>query len=124
MSAPGTRPNSWNHGAGGYKSNIADFAKWAEALWNHGLVAADIEEQMWTQHKLANGQATNRGLGFIVEDQNGPKVSHNGGQPETATRMVLYPKARHGVVVMCNCQFVKPGEITTAIYAALNAESK
>jgi serine beta-lactamase-like protein LACTB len=114
--------NYWKHGAGGYKSNIADFAKWAEALLNHRLVANDIEEQMWTPHKLSNGQATNRGLGFIVEDQNGPKISHNGGQPETATRMVLYPKARHGVVVMCNCQFVKPGEITTAIYAALNAK--
>lgn len=111
--------NYWKHGAGGYKSNIADFAKWAEALLNHRLVATDTEQAMWTPQPLRDGKPTNRGLGFIVEDQNGLKVSHNGGQPETATRMVLYPAARHGVVVMCNCRFVKPGDITTAIYAAL-----
>jgi CubicO group peptidase (beta-lactamase class C family) len=111
--------NYWKHGAGGYKSNIGDFAKWTEAILNHRVVSTDAEKQMFTAHKLKDGKPTTRGLGFIVEE-NGLKVSHNGGQPETATRMVLYPEAKHGVVVMCNCQFVNPSAISTAIYAALN----
>jgi hypothetical protein len=35
-------------------------------------------------------------------------------------RMVLNPKAHHGVVVMSNCNFAKVGVISTAIYSALH----
>jgi hypothetical protein len=48
---------------------------------------------MWTQQKTKGGEATEFGLGFAVEDgKQGLKISHNGGQGETATRMVLYPR--------------------------------
>jgi serine beta-lactamase-like protein LACTB, mitochondrial len=113
--------NYWKHGAGGYKSNIGDFAKWAEALLNHRLVSSETEKRMWTPHPLKDGKATTRGLGFIVEDQNGLKVSHNGGQPEVATRMVLYPESQQAVVVLCNCQFANPGVISTAVFTALKS---
>jgi len=114
--------NYWKHGAGGYKTNIGDFAKWAQGLLNHRLVSADIEKQMWQPYPLKDGTATTRGLGFIIEQQGGLKVSHNGGQPEVATRMVLYPESGQAVVVMCNCQFVNPAAISTAVFTALRAK--
>jgi serine beta-lactamase-like protein LACTB len=114
--------NYWKHGAGGYKSNVKDFARWAQALLNHELVSADAERQMWTLQKLTNGSPGTYGLGFVVEQQNGLKISHNGSQDEVTTRMVLYPESRRGVVVMTNCKFAKPGEISTVIFKALRTE--
>lgn len=113
----------WKHGAGGYKSNVKDFALWAQAVLNHRLIDAATEETMWTRQKLRDGTLTERGLGFMVDDQNGLRVFHGGKQDETTTRLVLYPKRRHGLVVMTNCGFGDPSAITTAIYKALSGDS-
>lgn len=110
----------WKHGAGGFKSNIGDFAKWAQALLNHRLVSSDIEKQMWTRQKTSDGKPTGYGLGFAIDDQNDLKVSHSGKQDEATSRLVIYPDKRHGVVVMTNCGFGDPGAVSTAIYRALN----
>lgn len=112
----------WIHGGGAYKSSVTDFARWAQALVNRELVSKDTEARMWTPQKTADGKATKWGLGFEVDDQRGLKVSHNGSHREVATRMVLYPRARDGVVVMCNCQFASPGAISTAVFAALGGK--
>lgn len=109
----------WKHGAGGYKSNIADFARWAQGLINHKLVSRETETLMWTAQKTTRGDAKTTGLGFVVEDQNGLKVSHNGKQSKATSRMVIYPKARHGVVILCNCDFASPAAFSSAIYSAL-----
>lgn len=109
----------WKHGAGGYKSNIIDFAKWAQALLNHRLVSPAIEKQMWTRQKTSDGKLTEYGLGFGIDDQNGLKVSHGGKQDEATTRLVIYPEKNHGIVVMTNCGYGDPAAISTAIYQAL-----
>jgi len=110
----------WKHGAGGYKSNIEDFARWAAALINGDLVNKKTESIMWTAQKTADGKTTAYGLGFGISNQNGAlKVSHGGSQDETKTRLVLYPKSESGVVVLCNTNHANPGKISTAIYAAL-----
>jgi CubicO group peptidase (beta-lactamase class C family) len=111
----------WKYGAGGYKSNVRDFARWAQALINHELVKQPAEQQMWMAQKLASGEPGEYGLGFVVEQQNGLKVSHNGAQKEVRTRMVLYPQAKSGVVVMSNCDFADAGKLSTAVFSALDA---
>jgi CubicO group peptidase (beta-lactamase class C family) len=114
--------NDWKHGGGGFKSNIADFARWAQALNAGKLLSHDMQRETWSVQSLADGTKTSWGLGFTVEDQNGLKVSHNGKQDEVTTRMVLYPQSRHGVVFMCNCGFGEVGAITTAVYKALSSK--
>lgn len=109
----------WKHGAGGYKSNIGDFARWAQALIHHRLVSPAIEKQMWARQKTSDGKLSTYGLGFAVDDQNGLKVSHGGKQDETTTRLIIYPDKKHGIVVMTNCGFGDPAAISTAIYQAL-----
>jgi hypothetical protein len=47
-------------------------------------------------------------------------VSHNGRQEEATSRLVLYPDARHGIVVLTNTGDAEPGAITTAIYRAVD----
>ncbi len=110
----------WKHGAGGHKSNVKDFARWAQAVLNHRLIDSATEATMWTLQKTNDGEPTDRGLGFVIDGQSGLRVSHGGKQDETTTRLVVYPKQRHGIVVMTNCGFGDPGAITTAIYKALN----
>ena len=111
--------NDWKHGAGAYKSNIADFARWARALLHQELLSEETFEAMWSPQPLRNGTPTTWGFGFTLGEQNGLKVSHNGNQDEATSRMVIYPEAGHGIVVLTNCGHADPGKITTAIYAAL-----
>lgn len=113
--------NDWKFGAGGYKSDVRDFAAWATALLDHRLVSGGTERMMWTPQKTTRGEETGFGLGFQVEGR-GQKISHGGKQDETTTRMVCYPKAHHGIVVMSNCGFGEMGQVSTAIYAALSGK--
>jgi CubicO group peptidase (beta-lactamase class C family) len=112
---------SWKLGGGGFISSVEDMAKFAEGLLNGELMEKASYQSMWTPQTLANGDATTVGLGFFVETENGQlKVSHNGAQEKTRTRMVLYPESGSGVVVMTNTEHGEPGKISTAIYQALN----
>lgn len=113
--------HSWKHGAGGYKSNVKDFVRFALALSNSELIDKATTKKMWTNQTTTNGNKTTYGLGVVVQGEGDwIKVSHNGSQDETKTRMVLYPNQRTGVVVMCNTQHCNPGQISTAIYTAIN----
>ncbi|WP_197441858.1 serine hydrolase domain-containing protein [Thalassoglobus polymorphus] len=113
--------NAWKHGAGAYKSNVNDFSKWAQAVMNQSLINAETQQLMWTRQKLLDGTSSNYGLGVRVEGSGRRlKISHNGSQAETKTRMVLYPNQKHGVVVMCNCNYADPMAISTAVYKALS----
>ncbi|MEN3940264.1 serine hydrolase domain-containing protein [Prosthecobacter sp. SYSU 5D2] len=109
----------WKHGAGGHKSNVKDFALWAQAVLNHRLIAAETETAMWTAQKTNDGTTAGYGLGFAIDGQNGLRVSHGGKQNEATSRLVIYPKQKNGIVVMTNCGFGDPGAITTAIFKAL-----
>ncbi|HMO16017.1 MAG TPA: serine hydrolase domain-containing protein [Pirellulaceae bacterium] len=111
----------WKHGAGGYKSDVKDFARFAQALMNYELISADTSKIMWTLQKTSTGETSTFGLGVSVEGKGKSlKISHGGSQDETKTRMVIYPNQKHGIVVMCNTQSCDPGQISTAIYKAIN----
>ena len=105
----------WKHGAGGFKSNIGDFARWAKGLLDHRLVSAETEKQMWTPQTTSDGKPSEYGLGFRLKEQGGLQVSHGGKQDETTTHLILFPAERLGIVVMCNCDFGKPAKVADAI---------
>lgn len=113
---------SWKLGGGGYISTIGDLCRFARGLIGGKLVSERTEAAMWTPQPTSDGTATGYGLGFRVREQSGRlKVSHNGSQPKTRTRMVLYPARRHGMVVMTNSEWVDPDTYTTLAYKALAA---
>jgi CubicO group peptidase (beta-lactamase class C family) len=110
----------WKHGAGGYKSNIVDFARWAAALVNHRLVSPETERIMWTPQATADGEITKYGLGFgVAREGERLIVSHNGGQPDVRTRMELHPEERAAVVALCNSQYADINAVTAAVFGAL-----
>ncbi len=111
----------WKHGAGGYKSNIKDFARFAIALANRELLSEETTQQMWTPQALKDGKTTSYGLGVVVEGQGQQlKIWHNGAQDETKTQMELYPASKQGVVVMSNSANCDPGRISRAIFRAID----
>jgi len=111
---------SWKLGGGGFISTIGDMARFAEGLINRRLVAPEIEELMWSTVTPKNGKATKMAHGFSVEGEGGNlKVYHSGSQEKAKTRLVIYPRKRHGLVFMSNSRHVDPGRFTTAVYAAL-----
>lgn len=113
----------WKHGAGGYKSNVKDFATFASALADSRLLQKSMSTKMWTQQTTIDGKQSNYGLGVVVTGSGETiKISHNGSQDETRTRMVIYPHLKHGIVVMSNTQGSDPGKITTAIYSTLRGQ--
>jgi serine beta-lactamase-like protein LACTB, mitochondrial len=116
----------WKHGAGGFKSNVNDFSRWAQALINRELVSEETEKKMWEPQKLSNGKLSTpiRSLGFVLGDGKRQKVFHEGKQNETRTRLVIYPGEKHGLVVMCNCDYAAMEPITKAIYEALGDYGK
>jgi len=113
--------HAWKAGAGGFKSNIEDFAKWAAALINGRLVSKNIEKQMWMPQKTTSGKSTGMGLGFFLNrGAGGQTISHSGEQAEVTTYMFLFPKSKDGIVILCNCGYAKPAEIGDAVVTALN----
>jgi serine beta-lactamase-like protein LACTB, mitochondrial len=112
--------HAWKAGAGGFKSNIEDFAKWAAALLNGRLVSKRLEKEMWTSQKTSDGTPTEMGLGFFTGEWGGsPTIAHTGDQPEVATHLILLLKPKNGIVVLCNCGYAKASAITLAVATAL-----
>ena len=115
--------HAWKAGAGAFKSNIEDFAKWAAALLNGRLVSKTTEKQMWTPQKTSAGTPTEMGLGFFIGQWGGsPTVAHTGDQPEATSHLILFLKPRNGIVVLCNCGYGKPSEISKAVATALGEQ--
>lgn len=112
---------SWKLAGGGWISNINDLTTFTAALMDDQLLRARTTMQMWTPQQTADGETLDYALGFTVDNfPDNPRIAHSGSQEKARTRMVLYPKQRHALVVMTNSEFVNPARITTAIYAAIN----
>ncbi len=115
---------SWKLGGGGFISNIEDMALFASGLINGKLISEESQAMMWTRQATSDGQTTKIGLGFFIEQQDGTlKVSHNGSQEKTRTRLVIYPHRKHGMVLMTNSEYADPGKFTTAVYKAISRMS-
>lgn len=113
--------HSWKHGAGAYKSNIEDFARWAQALLAGELLTGPMQRAMFVRQRLKDGTETEWGLGIQVsQERNSLKLSHGGQQEEATSRLVIYPESGNGVVILTNCEFAVPSRLSTAVFTALS----
>ncbi|WP_111682694.1 serine hydrolase [Winogradskyella tangerina] len=90
-------------GAGGMYSNIYDLHKWDQALYTEKLVSKETLEEAFTPAKLNNGEYTQYGFGWGVQDNDGKKsVQHSGGLAgyRTFIRRNLYDNS--GYIVLTN----------------------
>ena len=121
---------SWKLGAGGWISNIGDLTRFTAGLIGDEILSAESKQLMWTSQLDGEGKRTGGGLGvgvgktkFFNQEELVSKdtlrVTHNGFQEKTRTRMVIHPYEKHGVVVMSNSEYADPGAFTKLIYSIL-----
>jgi CubicO group peptidase (beta-lactamase class C family) len=111
---------SWKLGGGGYISDIADFAGFAKGVLDGRLVSAQTQAAMWTPQKLADGAATDYGLGFMIADDNGSlRIAHSGSQEKTKTWLAIWPQQKRGIVIMTNSEWVDPRKYAGPVMEAV-----
>jgi serine beta-lactamase-like protein LACTB len=96
---------------GGIISTAADLVRFHIALDAGKLLKPETLEQMYTPMKLADGSATEYGLGWSVLAKplvaNGPSstwIAHSGGATGGTTYLLRNPRARLAVAILTNVQ--------------------
>lgn len=107
---------SWKLAGGGFISNTADVARFGIALMENSLVSAESFAAMSTKQKLKDGTETDYGLGLnigIVNRQHA--VWHSGSQEKASTYLLMIPRERLCVAVMCNTEGTALADLTRRI---------
>jgi CubicO group peptidase (beta-lactamase class C family) len=116
--------SSYKLGGGGLCSSAPDLARFAQALMAGRLVSDETLATMWTSQRTSDGEATGYGMGFTVRELGGePLIGHSGAQSRVSTMLLMLPERRIGVVVMCNLERVKLGDVTRRILTRVRKEA-
>lgn len=97
----------WTYPAGGLFSSINDLAKWITALDKNLILKPEIAELLWTPAKLNDGTNSNFGVGWIVDNYKGEKVTGHSGGPALAD-IVRLPGRKITVIVLTNQIELRP----------------
>ena len=109
---------SWKLGGGGYISDIGDFAGFAKGLIDGRLVSENTQAMMWAPQKTTDGNASDYGLGFMINEDHGRlRIAHSGSQEKTRTWLAIWPREKRGIVIMTNSEWVDPKRYAEAIEA-------
>jgi CubicO group peptidase (beta-lactamase class C family) len=96
-------PTSAVLGDGGIYTSVADLVKWDHALENHTLVSADARKLSWTPYMLSDGEPTQYGFGWFVDQDRGrTRLTHNGETRGFTNAIIRYPDERLTVIVLTN----------------------
>ena len=98
---------AWTYSAGGLLSSAADLARWAAALDGGDFLRPDSLEQMWTPQRLTDGTNGPFGVGWIVDEHRGDKVTGHSGGPALAD-IVRFPDKKLTIIVLTNQQNLRP----------------
>jgi CubicO group peptidase (beta-lactamase class C family) len=91
-------------GDGGLFSTLDDLYKWNLALANYTIISKDYLDEAWTPGVLNNGEKTNYGFGwFLEQDASKPKtVFHSGGWVGFVTFLYNEVETQNGFVILTN----------------------
>jgi CubicO group peptidase (beta-lactamase class C family) len=104
------------YSAGCILSTVEDMNKWNAGLNAYKLLKKENTERLYTNYKLNNGENTNCGYGFFLNNINGsPSYEHGGGAPGFASNGIYLPKEDVYVVVLSNCKGNDPEKISLYI---------
>lgn len=88
-------------GDGNVYSSVEDLLKWDQALYTEKLVKQHTLQEAFTPGRLSNGQKTNYGFGWGIDDS-GKKVAHTGGWVGFRTLIIRYIDKNHTLIVLDN----------------------
>ncbi len=94
-----TDQSAWSAvlGDGGVYSSVLDLFKWDQALYDNGLISADLRAQSWTP-----GLET-YGFGFRIDEYRGHKRYHHSGSTSGfRNHMQQFPEDRLSIIILTN----------------------
>jgi len=84
-------------GDGGIYSSVEDLLKWDQALYDNGLISAELRAESWTPG------LEDYGFGFRIDTYNGHKRYHHSGSTSGfRNHMQQYPDERLTVIILTN----------------------
>lgn len=84
-------------------SNVADMAKWDEALRSQKILKRDSYARLWSPAVLNSGRTRAYGMGFFLSPKGyTPYVGHHGNSSGYAASHSHFPSANLSVIVMAN----------------------
>jgi CubicO group peptidase (beta-lactamase class C family) len=98
---------SWTYAAGGLFSSISDLTNWVVALDKSLILQPNFQTLMWTPTKLRSGETGPFGVGWIVDNYHGEKVTGHSGGPALAD-VVRLPDRRITIIVLTNQMNLRP----------------
>jgi len=91
--------------AGGTLSTVLDLLKYARGLNSEEVLSRESIDMMQTSMTTKDGHFTDYGMGWRVTPVNGRyHVYHTGGQPETRTILVRFPKENFAIALAYNLE--------------------
>jgi CubicO group peptidase (beta-lactamase class C family) len=109
--------------AGGTRSTVVDLLKYAKGVMQGKLLSQKITDEMFTSLATKDGRYTGYGLGWGINNVNGRfSVSHSGGQAETRTWLILFPKENFAIAAACNFEAGNPYQYAMWLYQILMEE--
>ncbi len=120
-------------GDGGVYSNVADLARWDEALEKHALLSRREMAAAWTPATLANGvpprwpaapgednlapgQPVSYGFGWFLDPYHGrPRVWHSGSTMGFRTVIERFTADRLTIVILSNRTDLDPGKLALEV---------
>lgn len=89
--------NKW--AGGGFLSSAVDLARFGLAHFDDSILTKETRELLWTSQQNIQGEATQYGIGWFVEDD---WVQHPGGALGGSTLLRIYPEKKVVIVLMAN----------------------
>jgi len=91
--------------AGGTRSTVFDLLKFAQGVISQQILSPQTVDLMLTSLATTDGRLTDYGLGWQVSPVNGRfRVAHSGGQPETSTRLIVFPTENFAIALGANLE--------------------
>ena len=106
------------YAAGSLMSSVDDMLLWHKAIHNKTLISAESKTLAFTNTTLNNGDYTNYGYGWSVNEVNGiPSIEHGGGIFGYTTSGIYVPEENLYVIVLTNRDGSSPVDIAVKITA-------
>jgi len=106
--------------AGGTRSTVIDLLKFAKGIIDGKLLSQQTMDQMFTSMATKEGRSTNYGMGLGIGPVNGRFcVNHSGGQAETRTWLLIFPRENFAIAAGCNFEHGNPRLYAARLYQLL-----
>jgi CubicO group peptidase (beta-lactamase class C family) len=104
------------YAAGSIISTVGDQFMWIKAIRDNKLISAKSKQKAWANTRLPNGELTNYGFGWMMNDVNGSaSIEHGGGIFGFVSSGIYVPEEDVFVSILTNRDGVSPDEIAVRI---------